>query len=84
MYIEIGKKGERSMSFALPLDDMTTAEKIRMMELIWDDLCRNPEAVPSPAWHAPILSEREARVQQGTEQITDWEEAKQRMRESLS
>lgn len=71
------------MSFALPLDEMTTAEKLRVMEEIWEDLCRNPEAVPAPAWHAPILRERAARVQRGEEQVVDWEEAKQRLRESL-
>lgn len=71
------------MSFALPLDEMTTEEKLRVMERIWDDLCRNAEAVPSPAWHAPILHERESLLQQGKEQLVDWEEAKQRIRESL-
>ncbi len=28
------------MEIALPLDEMTVEEKIRMIELIWDDLCR--------------------------------------------
>jgi hypothetical protein len=79
-----GKGVVNTMSFALPLDEMTTIEKIRAMELIWEDLCRNAESVPSPAWHAPILSEREAGVKQETEQIIDWEEAKRRIRESLS
>jgi len=50
------------------------------MEKIWEDLCRNPEAVPSPAWHASILNERAAKVQQGEEEITGWEEAKKRIR----
>ena len=71
------------MSFTLPLDEMTTAEKLRLLERIWDDLCRNPEDVPSPAWHAPILSERASRVQNKQEQVTDWQEAKRRIRESL-
>ena len=76
--------GERKMSFALPLNEMTITEKLLMMEQLWEDLCRDPEAVPSPAWHAPILSAREAQVQQGTESILDWQEAKKRLRDELS
>ena len=72
------------MSFSLHLDKMTLADKISIMETIWDDLCRNPGAFSSPAWHAPILDEREKRVQRGDETISDWEEAKQRIRESLT
>ncbi len=71
------------MSYSLPLDEMTMAEKLRVMESIWENLTRNAEAVPSPAWHAPVLSERESRVQNGEEQIDDWEEAKNRIRQSL-
>jgi len=71
------------MGFSLPLDEMTTAEKLRAMESIWENLTRNAEAVPSPAWHAPILHERKSRVERGEEQPVDWEEAKKRIRESL-
>lgn len=72
------------MSYTLPLDEMTTAEKLRVMESIWESLTRNPEAVPSPAWHAPVLHERELHVQSGEEQIDDWEDAKKKIRQSLS
>jgi len=70
------------MNYKLPLDEMTTEEKLEVMESIWEDLCRNPEAVPSPARHASVLNERAAKVQQGEEQITGWEEAKKRMRKA--
>jgi hypothetical protein len=71
------------MSYTLPLDEMTTAEKLEVMESIWEDLCRYPEAVPSPAWHAPVLSERASLLQQGEEQATSWDQAKKRIRASL-
>ena len=40
------------MPTALPLDRMTTAEKLQTMEELWDDLCRNPQgaAVTGVAW----------------------------------
>jgi hypothetical protein len=53
------------MKPALPLDKMTVAEKLEAMEQLWDDLCRAPEEVPSPAWHAEVLAEREQRLHEG-------------------
>ncbi|HSB73874.1 MAG TPA: addiction module protein [Candidatus Methylomirabilis sp.] len=70
------------MELALPLDQMTTAEKLRALEQIWEDLCRTPEEVPSPAWHADVLQDREKRVQEGSTHFLDWAEAKRRIRDS--
>jgi len=36
------------MEFVLPLDEMTTLDKLSAMEQLWEDLCRSPESVPSP------------------------------------
>lgn len=71
------------MNLPLRLDEMTTADKIATMELIWEDLCRNPENLPSPAWHEQILIERQQQVQESNEIISDCKEAKHRIRESL-
>jgi len=70
------------MELALPLDQMTTAEKLRALERIWEDLCRTPDQIPSPPWHAHVLRDREKRVQEGSSQFVDWAEAKQQIRES--
>ena len=72
------------MEFTLPLDRMTVDEKLRTMETIWQDLCRNEAAVPSPLWHRDVLEAREARVRDGREQVIDWEQAKRELRESTS
>jgi len=69
------------MKLAIPLDTMTTAEKLQAMEDIWLDLQRMPEKVPSPDWHADVLSAREGRVRDGTSQFSDWGAAKSRIRE---
>jgi hypothetical protein len=47
------------LEWAPPLDEMTVSDKLHAMEQIWDDLCRNPENVPSPSWHSDILQARE-------------------------
>lgn len=70
------------MDRALPLDRMTTAEKLRALEQIWQDLCRSPDDVPSPAWHASVLTDREQRAREGAAEFVDWSDAKRQIRES--
>ena len=70
------------MELALPLDQMTTAEKLRALEQIWEDLCRTRGEIPSPSGHAHVLQDREKRVREGPSQFVDWGEAKQQIRES--
>ncbi len=67
------------MENALPLDKMTIEDKLAAMEQLWDDLCRNPESVPSPSWHERILSEREKRVREGKARFSDIAAAKDRI-----
>ena len=72
------------MNITLPLDQMTTEEKLRAMEVLWTDLSRNEAEVPSPAWHEAVLKEREERVKAGQETFVDWDTAKQQLRARLS
>ncbi len=68
------------MSVALPLETMTTSEKLSAIEQLWDDLSRHAENVPSPAWHGDVLEVREASVQEGTAGFSDLAEVKERLR----
>ncbi len=70
------------MDIGLPLDRMTTEEKLLVLEQIWDDLCGRPSEVPSPPWHEEVLKGREKRVQEGASRFVDWAEAKRNIRES--
>ncbi len=49
------------MSITLPLDQMTTAEKLRVTEDIWADLTRNENKFESPAWQEHVLEEEKRR-----------------------
>ncbi len=69
------------MDLTLALDQMTTAEKLRALEQIWENLCRTPDEIPSPPWHADVLKDRERRVQEGASQFVDWAEGKQKIRD---
>jgi hypothetical protein len=68
------------MEITLPLEKMTIAEKLRLMETLWSDLTRDEEQFESPAWHGEVLRERAARVKQGKESFMDWEMAKKQLR----
>lgn len=72
------------MEHNLPLDQMSLEDKLRMLDLLWDDLCRRPDDYPSPAWHADELRNREQRVREGATGFKDWDEAKRTLREHLA
>ncbi len=69
------------MAVAIPLARMTTSDKLRALEKIWDDLRRTPGQVPSPSWHADVLRARERRIRERRSQFGSWTEAKRRIRE---
>ena len=68
---------------ALPLNEMTTDDKLAIMELLWDDLSRTPEDMRSPAWHAEVLAEREKRIENGETHFSDLEDVEKRLRKAL-
>lgn len=65
------------MTYHLPLDTLTTEEKIQVMETLWDELCAKADSVASPVWHQTILQEREHALQIKEEVFMDWALAKQ-------
>lgn len=71
------------MNITTQLDQLSTAEKLRTMEYLWDDLCRHADEVPSPAWHGDVLAEREMSVATEGATFRDWEDEKSRIRNSL-
>jgi len=69
---------------ANPERELGVADKLRLMERLWDELCDNPEDVPSPAWHSDVLRKREQDVAEGRQVPMDWDEAKREIRRRLS
>ena len=70
------------MQVTLPLDEMTIADKLHALEDIWQDLCRTPDSIPSPPWHADVLRAREERLREGSSEFVDWADAKQKVRDA--
>jgi hypothetical protein len=75
------------MSVTLPLDRVTTAEKLSAMEALWENLTRNADAYESPAWHGAwhgdVLRAREQGVAEGKDTYMDWDTAKKELRDRL-
>ena len=59
-------------------------QKLRIMEIIWDDFCRNAAESDSPSWHEDILKEREKGLETGEMTVSSWEEAKARIKRNVS
>ncbi len=72
------------MEIILPLEKMTTKEKIQTMEMIWDDLCKKADNISSPPWHEKILKAREDGIENGEDEFVDWNIAKKNIEDSIS
>jgi Putative addiction module component len=68
-----------STATTLPLNEMSHAAKLRLMEELWDDLSHSSEGVTSPAWHGEVLAARAQRVANGEDEFLEWAEVKERL-----
>ena len=71
------------MIVTLPLEEMSMEDKISTMEILWEEICKDSNNLPSPLWHAEILQEREKRLAEGKDCFEDWEKVKDELRNSL-
>ncbi len=68
----------------IDIADMPVAEKLQLMEALWDSLsARASDSVTSPAWHQAELDKRLHRLASGEEAVTPWPEAKERLRAQI-
>ena len=72
-----------NIASTLPIETLSTSDKLLLMERLWEDLSRRPADVPSPEWHGDVLAERQAAVCEGRTSFVDWDAAKERLRERL-
>ena len=68
------------MNVEINIDQMSISEKLRIMELLWDDLCHTESDIPSPQWHEDVLMERENLIRDGRDEFVDWDQAKKEIR----
>jgi putative addiction module component (TIGR02574 family) len=60
--------------------DLSPAEKLQLVEDLWDDLASNPEDVPVHEWQKEELVRRKANLTRHPASGLAWEEVKRRAR----
>ncbi len=69
---------------ALPISRLSLAQKLDLMEALWADLSRDETKLESPDWHGAILEDREKALRAGKVTVSDWEQAKKRIKKKAS
>ena len=67
------------MNSTVDLKQMSLAEKLSLMEALWDDLYCREEEIPVPDWHKELLDLRQREIEEGKAKFIDWETAKERI-----
>ena len=75
--------GASFMEIVLPLDQMSVAEKLQLMEVLWVDLSRNPEDISTPDWHKEVLADRERLIAEGCAKFLPFDEVRKNLMENL-
>jgi len=68
----------------LPLAKMTLAQKLDLIETLWDDISKDDKALESPLWHEEVLRDRQQALDSDKASVGDWEAAKKRIKRNVS
>jgi putative addiction module component (TIGR02574 family) len=66
-------------ALATEISRLTSAEKLQLVEELWDDIAASEDHLPIPDWHRQILNEDEARYQANPTEGSPWPEVKARL-----
>jgi putative addiction module component (TIGR02574 family) len=69
------------LSNDLSVFDLSPAEKLQLVEDLWDDLAATPDAVPLHDWQKQEIARRKANLMGNPASGLDWEEAKRVIRQ---
>lgn len=60
--------------------NLSPAEKLQLVEDLWDDLARTPEAVPVQDWQVEEIERRQAEYANDPASGSSWEEVERRIK----
>ncbi len=60
--------------------DLSPAEKLQLVEDLWDDLATTPDAVPIHEWQKDELAKRKANLMTHPASGLSWDEVQRRVR----
>lgn len=64
----------------LALETLSRADKLKLMETLWNDLSDNAAELVSPDWHADALKAAQTSHAEGQAKFIDWAQAKRQLR----
>jgi putative addiction module component (TIGR02574 family) len=65
---------------AVSVFDLSAAEKLQLVEDLWDDLAATPSGIPVHDWQKEELARRKANLMSNPASGLSWEEVKQKIR----
>ncbi len=68
----------------VPIAQLSFTQKLDLMEMLWADMAGNEKDLESPAWHEAVLNDREDALNAGKVTVSNWEEAKERIKKNVS
>jgi putative addiction module component (TIGR02574 family) len=69
---------------AIPrFDELSSAEKLLLLEELWDDLACQPAEVPVPDWQKDELERRYEEYVQNPSEGSSWSEVRERLLSAL-
>lgn len=71
------------MSKSITIENLSTAEKLELMEKLWADLTSSPDYT-TPEWHGDELIRRMNAAEEGKVSYTEWQKAKEEIRKEVS
>jgi putative addiction module component (TIGR02574 family) len=66
-------------ALASEINRLTPAEKLRLIENIWDTLALDPDQLPLPEWHKQALDEAQEAYTANPDAGSPWPEVKARI-----
>ena len=60
--------------------DLSPADKLKLVEALWDDLAATPSDVPIHEWQMEEVARRKANLTQNPSSGLSWDEVKRRIR----
>ena len=67
------------MATDISIEPISVAEKMRLLESVWESLCAHATDVQSPDWHREVLEDRKRRLEDGRATVSTWADAKARL-----
>lgn len=66
-------------ALATEIGRLTPAEKLELVERLWDEIAASDEQLPIPDWHRHILNEDQASYEANPAEGSPWPEVKARL-----